>query len=186
MKERMDRIWKSIKQDVENRKWDTNGLQDLYTKQLDVILKKEPVKKNVYKEYSTISRNGDIVVGFYNEEYSNAKTLHLSIDGQTLPKLEINPGKFVYIFENTHVYPIISVVYSELNVTTQNYDGLYVVYALIKANDLRYELAHSKCVGRLRNGKIVAMRGIFGYDEYIDKIFQDEDYKVIELPDMRI
>ena len=43
----MYRIWKQIKHDINKKAWDsTNGLMDLVSKQLDVILVKEPIQKD--------------------------------------------------------------------------------------------------------------------------------------------
>lgn len=178
----MDQIWKTIKQDVQNKKWDTNGLQELFDNKLDVILTRELITFDQNRTYSTIKRNGDIVVGFYLDNAALApKLLQLTIGGEPLPDLEVHPGKFVYIFENTHVYPIISVVYSDLHVTTENYDGLYVVYALIREQNLRREMATHKQILKLRSGKLACFRGCFGYLN-LDK-YPDESN---EIPDMSI
>lgn len=174
----MDHIWKTIKQDVQNKDWNTNGLQELFDKQLDVILIKYPVTLDSNKIYSTIQRNGDIVVGFYLDENAViSKLLQLEIGGQPFPDLEVQPGKFVYTFENTHTYPIISVAYSELHITTNDYDGLYVIYALIKDSHLRREIATNNYILNLKSGKIALIQGMCGYV----KNYPDE-YN--EIPDM--
>jgi hypothetical protein len=176
----MDQIWKTIKRDVQNKYWDTNGLQELFDKQLNVILIKYPLTFDSNKIYSTIQRNGDIVVGFYLDENAvTSKLLQLEIAGQPLPDLEVQPGKFVYTFENTHTYPIISVSYSELHITTSDCDGLYVVYALINDSHLRREIATNNLILNLKSGKIALIRGMCGYV----KNYPDE-YN--EIPDMSI
>jgi hypothetical protein len=177
----MESIWKTIQQDVENKNWDTNGLQELFDKQLDVILTRELITFDSNRLYSTIKRNGDMVVGFYlDENMQTSRLLQLTIGGESLPNLEIQPGKFVYIFENTHVYPIISVVYSELHVTTDTCDGLYVVYGMIRESDLRRKMATNKQIIKLTSGKLACFRGCFGYLN-LEK-FPDESN---ELPNMR-
>jgi hypothetical protein len=165
----MDHIWKTIKQDVQNKHWDTNGLQELFDKNLDVILTKHSITCN------TIPRNGDIVVGFYLDHTSQAsKLLQLEIGGEPLSTLNIKPGEFVYTFENTHVYPIIAVSFSELRIGTDDnndFNGLYVIYALIRDQHLRRDIAMNKQVLRLTSGKLASFRGCFGYlslDKYPD------------------
>jgi hypothetical protein len=169
----MENIWKTIKRDVHNKNWDTNGLQELFDKQLDVILTKDLISFDSDRLYCTIPRNGDIVVGFYlDNTILTPKLLQLTIGGVSLSDIEVHPGKFVYIFENTHIYPIISVVYSELHLQTEECDGLYVIYALIRDRDLRREMATKKQILKLNSGKIVAFRGSFGYlnlDNYPDE-----------------
>jgi hypothetical protein len=181
----MEHIWYCIKQAVENKNWDTGGLQELFDKSLDTILFKEPVKQNKDQDYSTISRNADIIVGFFNADTSNTKTLHMTIGDQTLPDLEIKPGEFAYIFENTHVFPVITVAFHQLQITTQSYDNLYAIYALISDNDLRRDLSQNKSIARLRSGKVMSMRGIFGYNEFNPDVCKYSHSKTIELPDMR-
>lgn len=181
----MEDIWKTIKRDVQTRNWDTNGLQELFDKQLDVILTKHLITFDSNRLYSTIHRNGDMVVGFYLDDTVRKlpkllpKLLQLTIGGQPLPELEVQPGKFVYIFENTHIYPIISVVYSELHIATNDCDGdgLYVVYALIRDQGLRREIAAKEQIMKLRSGKIALFRGNFGYIKNYPEAYN-------EIPDM--
>jgi hypothetical protein len=173
----MEHIWRTIKQDVQNKHWDTNGLQELFNKQLDVILTSDPITFDSNRLYSTIRRNGDIVVGFYLDDTARiSKSLELTIGGQPLPDLEVQPGKFAYIFENTHVYPIISVAYSELHITTDDcseLDGLYVIYALIKDQYLRREIATTAQVIKLGSGKIACFRGNFGYLHHYPDVYNE-------------
>jgi hypothetical protein len=188
----MEKLWKSIKKDVQNRKWDTNGLQEMIDKQLDVILVKELInfdadKKNI----STISKNGDIVVGFYLDENNcnDCKLLQLDIGGDLLPNLVIEPGEFVYVFENTHIYPIIASSYSKLHVITPSCNGLYVIYALINDSEVRRSLATSTNVLRFVSGKNAIIRGFFGYikenlNDHLKK-YTDRNNKYIDIPNMK-
>jgi len=168
----MNHVWETIKQNVKNKDWNTNGLQELFDKQLNVILIKYPVTFDFNKIYSTIQHNGDIVVGFYlDDDAVTSKLLQLEIGGEPLPDIEVQPGKFVYIFENTHTYPIISVAYSDLHITTKDCKGLYVIYALIKDSHLRHEIATNNYILNLKSGKIALIRGMCVYlknypDEY--------------------
>jgi hypothetical protein len=176
----MENIWKTIKRDVENKHWDTGGLQELFDKQLDVILTRDLITFDSNLSSTTIQRNGDMVVGFYlDDSAKTSRRIQLTLGGISLPDLEVEPGNFVYTFENTHIYPLISVVYSELKITTENYDGLYVVYALIRESYLRREMATHKQIIKLTSGKLACFRGCFGY-------LKLEDYpeESIELPDM--
>lgn len=183
----MDSIWKQIKQDVDNQQWDTKGLEELYDKELDVILVKEPIGIDPNRSYCTIQRNGDIVVGFYlDKSASSHRLIQSTIGGIPLEDLEIQPGEFVYIFENTHVYPIISVCYSELHVTSTNYNGLYVIYALIRDSNLRRTLACKTQVSRLSFGKMAIFRGGFGLSEDLTDLFNINPMKeYYELPNMK-
>lgn len=170
----MNKIWENIQQDVEKENWYVNNLQDLYNKNLDTILIRQSV---IHKN---IKRNGDVVVGFYNADESNPKTLKLEIGGREIPELHLQPKTFSYIFENTHVYPILTIAFSELHVQTDCYNNLHVVYAFIRDSHLRRELAQRGCIIRLRSGKIMTMHGIFEYQ----KCPHSRQDRLIEIPAM--
>jgi hypothetical protein len=178
----MKSIWKTIQRDVQNKHWDTGGLKELFDKKLDVILTRESLSYDRNRDYCTIKRNGDIVVGFYlDDSIQTPMTLQMTIGGVSLSELEIKPGEFVYVFENTHVYPLLSVAYSELHLTTPTNDcnGLYVIYALINESHIRREIAMTPQILNLSSGKVACFRGCFGYLK-----IDDCDDAPNELPNM--
>lgn len=161
----MDEIWKAIKEDVQKRQWDTNGLEDLINQPKDVILFKHQMEFDPnHTTVSTIGRLGDIVIGIYLDETASAPlSLKLVIGGVDLPDLEVAPGEFVYMLENTHPFPIIAIQYSETRVSTSSCQGLHVVYALMKNNELRRELGASTNILEFTSGKTAILRGYFSY-----------------------
>ena len=97
----MYRIWDQIYHDIQNKNWDsTNGLRDLVRNQLDIILVKEPIQKDPNRNYVTLPRHGDILVGFYQDPVKNERVheLNITIGGETIPDLTITPGEFIHIY----------------------------------------------------------------------------------------
>ena len=170
----MYHIWQKIKADVEAKKWDTNGVEDMVKYGMDVVLSKHPIvfdprfDENTACE-STIGRLGDIVVGFYlNENVGESRSLKLRIGGVPLPDLKVAPGEFVYMFENTHPFPIIALQYSilkvgvrltgflESNESSESKgccEGLHVIYAHINSGELRRGLANSTSILKFKSGR---------------------------------
>ena len=77
---------------------------------------------------------------------------------------------------------MIAVQYSETHMTslTDQYDGLYAIYAIIADFKLRQQLATTTNVLRFRSGKIAVIRGYFGY------VDDTHTYEHINVPDMAI
>jgi len=163
----MNHVYTTLRERVKHKDWNRSGedgLKELFENKLDVVLINEPLLITpTVKPYCPIQRNGDMVVGFYLDANAIAPTsLQLTIGGIPLQNLDIHPGEFAYTFEDTHVFPLISIVYSELHIVANDYSGLYVIYALLK-DDLRRKLACEKHVLKLNSGKIAVCRGGFGY-----------------------
>lgn len=194
----MDRLWKKIKEDVSSKNWDTNGLRDLVSNpQLDVVLVKHGlfqdslIPGNFHGGFGcAISRTGDILVGFYldaNAEQQNLK-LQLTIGGTSIPDLLINKGEFAYIFENTHILPMVALQYSVPRVTTSDFNGLYAIYALIRDTNVRRKLGSSTNILRFSPEKNALVRGHFGYvDANVDNFLRchtDWNDSYVEIPNM--
>lgn len=77
----------------------------------------------------TISRRGDIIVGFIS---SRTTELPLTIGGMECPSVHITPG-ITYIFENKKMFPLIALQYAEVKINSGvDLTDIYVVYGFLK------------------------------------------------------
>lgn len=158
-------IWKSIKDRVEKKDWyETVGesLVELCTQNTSVALHIENHLQ--VKEHTTVARSGDIIVGFYLDSSNTTPvSFSISIGGYlACDTTTIHPGEFRYCFENTHVFPLIGLCYSEFKITTtDDCKNLKVVYACIGDIKSRRHLATCSNIFHFKNSTAF-LRGQYG------------------------
>lgn len=186
-------VWSIIRNHVQSKQWNTGGLKALQNN--TVVLSKEQLHYNEDDHVCRVHRNGDLVVGFYQDDLAASceqceqceQTLKMTIGGVPLPVVTVRPGEFVYIFENTHVFPINAVQYAELIVHAQSYTHLSVIYALLSDNMRKLIAPHTNIVRLSQNTAII--RGCFGFvdnvEEYLQIYLQKHPKStIIEIPNM--
>lgn len=136
--------------------------------------------------YYNVSRNGDILVGFYLEPNYEKKELTMTFGGRNIDNLILYPGKCTYFLNNKHMFPLISVYYSEIHVNTtcNDFSGISCLFALLQTEPRR-ALANSTVLFKGTNGIIKG--SWFAYLNNEDDIGKYIDYDkdvIIEFPDM--
>lgn len=182
----MDQVWQIIKRDVVNHNWKNiyklADIGEFFKTQFDVFLAKYPINI-VSNSDSFFGRHGDIFVGFYLDDTCTLPiSLQLTLGGVPLPDLDIKPGEVVYVFENTHVFPMISVTYNELRATTSCYDGLYAIYAFIGDHKLRTAFPTNTNILQFESGKTAVIYDNF---HYVD-VLPDKTDAQIDIPNMNL
>ena len=127
MSNKLNAIFRQIQCDVLTENWNTGGIEEMVKKKLQCILAAD--KCDMLGDANVVPRNGDLVVGFYLDKAAPSKQLiNVTIGGRPHPDLVLKPGEFVYALNNTHIYPIIAVHYSEMRINTSLYDYLHVIH----------------------------------------------------------
>ena len=160
-----DTIWSSIKDRVEKKQWyKTVGesLMELCTQNTSVALHIENHLQ--VKEHTSVPRNGDIIVGFYLDSSNTTSVSYsISIGGyMACETTTIHPGEFRYCFENTHVFPLIGLQYSELKtITTDDCRNFKLVYACLGDIESRRHLGTCTNIFHFKNSTAI-LRSQYG------------------------
>jgi hypothetical protein len=169
------------------------GLKDLVRD--DVVVTKDLIDINdnnnnliAIRPYYHVPRNGDILVGFYLEEGNDPVEIKITCGGTKMKNLMLYPGECSYFLNKKHMFPIISIQYSEIHINTVgenplNFTGVSCIFALLQT-DFRRLLATSPIIFEGTNQLVV-------HNHYIKEIIGEErDYQIgrpdsiIEFPDM--
>jgi hypothetical protein len=182
-----EKISKIIKEKISKNEF--GELKDILTN--EVVVTKDSIIKdrdNLKNDYYNISRNGDILVGFYLEPNYNKKELTMTFGGRSMNNLILYPGQCTYFLNNKYMFPIISFSYSEIHVneTFNDFSGISCMFALLQTEPRR-ALANSTVLFKGTNGII---RGScftnLENKEDIKKYIDDDNVLIIEFPDMSI
>ena len=181
----VEKICKIIKEKISKN--EVGELKDILTN--EVVLTKDPIiedRDDLRNDYYNVSRNGDILVGFYLEPNYNKKELTMTFGGRSIDNLVLHPGQCTYFLNNKHMFPIISVYYSEIHVNTtcNDFSGISCIFALLQTEPRR-ALANSTVLFKGTNGIIKG--SWFAYRNSKDDIkkYVDKDV-IIEFPDMSV
>jgi hypothetical protein len=139
----------------------------------------------------SITRDGDILVGFYLDSTNSTPiSYHITIGGcQVCDEMIIHPGEFQYCLENTHVFPMIALQYSELKIhTTDDCLNMKPVFAFLNTEPRRH-LARCTNVFHL-NSRDAILRSQFGHfrkdgelESYLEK-YPDDNGVYTVVPNM--
>lgn len=174
--------WDKIKQYIKDKKWVASnaGAYAEIRNGADVVLQKHDAALDPGCAHATLSRLGDVFVGFYMRDDSEAPEarLALTIGGQHLSDLTIRPGEFVYLYENKYPCPLISLQYSEVHMTptpAEAIKDICMVYALLETTLRRNLAMQTNIIG----DNIIHMEGRYA------KVQDTKSYQGIVIPDMR-
>ena len=91
----VEKICKIIKEKISKNEF--GELKDILTN--EVVLTKDPIiedRDDLRNDYYNVSRNGDILVGFYLEPNYNKKELTMTFGGRSIDNLVLHPGQCTY------------------------------------------------------------------------------------------
>jgi len=177
-------------QNIENKVQEKNfgEIQDLNHE--EVVVTKNCISTLLQHEtYYTVPRHGDILVGFYLEEAETQIEMQITIGGKRLNNITLSPGNCTYFLNGTHMFPIISLCYSEIHIIVErngiestDFKGISCIYALLQS-DARRSLANSCVVfddarGLLSNGNY------YEFENIIERYKYTQNKDVIGLPSM--
>lgn len=81
-----------------------------------------------------VSRNGDLLVGFYTDEPTQ---LTLTIGGQPGSEYNMQKGEFVFAYDGCFAIPLISLRFHDVRVDSSNGQPIYCVYACLQLPERR-------------------------------------------------
>lgn len=180
-------LWYDINGNVEKGDWYTNTydcLQSLSEKKMSLI--KDPLI--LYNDDKfVVSRNGDLAVGLLlDQDAGEGVDIKVSIGGVDVCTLHLVPGIVTYFVEGTHILPIISIQYSEIQLRpSSSLSNVSIIYALL-GTECRRKLATSTNIMHLQ-GRDAITRGHFGFVNDLHKYlheYPDYNGSYIVIPSM--
>ena len=182
----VERICKIIKEKINKNEF--GELKNILTN--EVVVTKNSIiedRDDLRNNYYNVSRNGDILVGFYLEPNYNKKELTITFGGRSLDNLILYPGQCTYFLNNKYMFPIISFSYSEIHIneTFNDFSGISCMFALLQTEPRR-TLATSTVLFKgtnciIKGSCLTNLKNKEDIKKYIDN-----NDKIIEFPDMSV
>lgn len=186
----MEQAWTTIVDLVTKQRWDADPREALKKfRPLDAAClcrEKLPPPPNPLSPFIAMRqcpRMGDLIVGFYLDKSAKREcNLHLSI-GNWDYTVSMLPGQFEYCLEGTHVYPIVAVDWTDVNVVSEGDDeSVSIIYAFLQ-NDIRKLLCDTTLYLVLSPGTALVKSNSFAFLSSTCAI-HDRLHKFLNLPNM--